>query len=72
MYGETPVVWLDAGNQPDYVQAFGVSSLPTVVVWSPSAEKYAVAPARPCPALPALTPLPATALSPMFTRELCS
>jgi hypothetical protein len=35
-----PITWIDSANQPDFVQAFGIASLPTVVVWSPETGDY--------------------------------
>ena len=35
-----PITWIDSANQPAFVEAFGVASLPTVVVWSPETGDY--------------------------------
>ena len=35
-----PITWIDSANQPDFVGAFGVASLPTVVIWEPATGNY--------------------------------
>jgi hypothetical protein len=35
-----PITWIDSANQPAFVDAFGIASLPTVVVWEPATGSY--------------------------------
>ena len=35
-----PITWIDSANQPDFVGAFGIASLPTVVIWEPATGNY--------------------------------